>query len=415
MTDDPLLSVRGLAKHYPVRSGLLRRVAGHVRAVDGVDLQVRRGETLGLVGESGCGKSTLARTLLHLETPTAGTVEFDGEPVGEQTAGERKRFRRRAQLLFQDPETTFNPRHTVGRSLAEPMEVHGLTDPARQAAIVDDILARVRLDRSVVDRYPHEFSGGQKQRLALARALVFDPDLLVADEPVSGLDERVQAAILSLLDELRAARDLAVLYVSHDIRTVRRFCDRVAVMYLGEIVERGPVEAVLEDPQHPYTRALVDAVPSLDPGERGALATLDGAVPDPSDPPSGCRFHPRCPAVIPPAALDLDPAAFRGVVRLRRRLADGDVEVDGVHGTDADLRERCGIPPELADETAEAALSEALSRLLAGDAAAARRRLAETFESVCERRAPASYPTPVGEAACHRHDDRLAGDATWTD
>ena len=419
----PLLRVRGLRKQYPVRSGLLRRVTGRVRAVDGVDLELRRGEVLGLVGESGCGKSTTARTILHLEPPTGGRVVFDGQPVGEHSAAERRRFRRRAQLLFQEAEATFDPRHTLGRSLAEPLEVQGLDDPERRAAIVGDVLDRVRLDRSMVDRYPHECSGGQQQRLALARALVLDPDLLVADEPVSGLDERVQAAILALLDELRAERDLAVLYVSHDLRTVRRFCDRVAVMYAGEIVERGPVDAVLEAPQHPYTRALADAEPALDPADRGGLATLEGEVPDPADPPTGCRFHPRCPVVIPPSDLDVDQAAYRGVVRLRQQLEAVASELAAAPGPDgsttdrdprrADVRARHGIPAAFGDERAEAALAGALDRLVAGDSAGARRRLADAFAGPCERHHPTSLETPSGEADCHRHDPAVAPHAGW--
>jgi peptide/nickel transport system ATP-binding protein len=431
MSDDPLLVARDLRKHYPVRSGLLRRVTGQVRAVDGVDLEVRRGEALGLVGESGCGKSTTARTLLHLEEPTDGTVRFDGERVGAFDSGERKRFRRRAQLLFQDPESSFDPRMTVGQSLAEPMEIHGLTDPDRQAEIIDDLLERVGLEPDAADRYPHEFSGGQKQRLALARALVFDPDLLVADEPVSGLDERVQSAILSLLADLQSARDLSILFVSHDVRTVRRFCDRIAVMYLGEVVERGPVEAVLDDPQHPYTRALVDAVPSLDPAERGGLRTLAGDVPDPADPPAGCRFHTRCPAVVPPDEYDLDGDAYRGIVRLRVRVGDGDLDPatarreaagSGEDSTTVDdervrasLREAHGVPAELTDESAEAELSAALSAFLDGDVADAHERLSSSFESVCERRAPETHETATGAAACHRHDPEVAAGSTWTE
>ena len=412
--DDPLLSVRDLKKHYPVKRGFLRRTVGHVRAVDGIDLELRRGETLALVGESGCGKSTAARSLLHLESPTGGEVRFDGASVGSFDDGELNQFRRRAQLLLQNPDEAFNPRIPVGESVAEPMDIHGVSDPERREELVADRLERVGIDPETADRYPHEFSGGQKQRLALARALVFDPDLLVADEPTSALDERVQTRILSLLETLQDRHDLAILFISHDIRTVRRFCDRVAVMYLGEIVERGPVEAVFEDPQHPYTQALVDAVPTLDPGERGEAKPLGGDVPDPADPPSGCRFHTRCPVVIPPEAFDIDAETFRTVLNLRLAVAADDIDVERLRGrlNDASderlrtaLRERYGVPDSLSDGDAERALSAALDSLLAGDEEAALEQLETSFTTVCERREPETHDTPVGSAACHRRDE----------
>lgn len=244
MTDEPLLSVRGLKKHYPITEGLLRREVERVRAVDGISFEVSRGETLGLVGESGCGKSTAARTLLRLEEPTEGTVTLDGDEIGEYDGSELKRLRRRAQMIFQDPTTTFDPRMTIGEAVAEPLIAHGLRDSERQQRVVEDALEHVGLSGESTDRYPHEFSGGQRQRIALARALVLNPDLLVADEPVSALDVSVQAEILELLADLQREFGLSVIVISHDLGVVRQVCDRIAVMYLGEIVELGPTEGI---------------------------------------------------------------------------------------------------------------------------------------------------------------------------
>ena len=317
MTDDLLLSVRGLENHYPITEGLLSRETGRVRAVDGIDFEVRRGETLGLVGESGCGKSTTARALLRLEEPTAGTVAVGGEDIGEYDRTKLKRLRRRVQMVFQDPSSTFDPRMTVGEAVAEPLTTHGLRDGERRRGVVEDTLERVGLSSGDYDRYPHELSGGQKQRIALARALVLNPDLLVADEPVSALDVSVQAEILGLLDDLQREFDLSMLVISHDMGVVSQICDRIAVMYLGEIVEIGPTEVIFDDPQHPYTQALLSSIPTLDPYARGQTGGVSGDVPDPSDPPTGCRFHTRCPEVIQPEGYDFEQKNRRGVMDLR--------------------------------------------------------------------------------------------------
>ncbi|MFB6268957.1 MAG: ABC transporter ATP-binding protein, partial [Halobacterium sp.] len=323
MTDDALLAVRDLEKHYPVRSGLLRRVTDHVQAVDGVSFDVREGETVGLVGESGCGKSTTATSLLRLEEPTAGDVYFDGEDITEYDKTEQKEFRRRAQMVFQDPNSAFDPRMTVGESVAEPLAIHGLRDDDRQQEIVADILERVGLSADDADRYPHEFSGGQKQRIALARALVLNPDLLVADEPVSALDVSVQAEILALLDDLQSELGLSMLLISHDLGVVRQVCDRVGVMYLGEIVEMAPTEELFEAPQHPYTEALLDSIPEPDPRDRGEAIELTGDVPDPQNPPTGCSFHPRCPRVVPPEDFEFADGEFRAVLDFRLAAENG--------------------------------------------------------------------------------------------
>ncbi len=407
MTEDPLLSVRDLEKHYPVRSGLLRRVTGQVRAVDGVSFDVREGETFGLVGESGCGKSTTASTLLGLEDPTDGEIYFDGEDVTAFDASEAKRFRRRAQIIFQDPTTAFDPRMTVGESVAEPLAIHGIDDSGRRKEVVGDILERVGLDASDADRYPDAFSGGQKQRIALARALVLNPDLLVADEPVSALDVSVQAEILSLLEDLQSELGLSVLLISHDLGVVRQVADRVAVMYLGEIVEKGPTEQLFSDPQHPYTEALLSSIPDPAPGQSSGVVELTGDVPDPSNPPSGCSFHTRCPRVIPPAEYDFRDGVFRRLLDFR--LAVDDRDVDPAEYPDAAaVRTAHDLPDSLRDADAEAVLTDATEAVATGELASAADRLREAFTTVCERESPDLRDAARHRAACHLHDERWA-------
>lgn len=415
MTDGPLLSVRDLEKHYPVRSGLLKRVTGHVEAVDGVSFDLRRGETLGLVGESGCGKSTTASTVLGLEEPTGGDVFFEGTNVAEYDASERKRFRRRAQIIFQDPATAFDPRMTVGESVAEPLAIHGISDGDRRAEVVRDLLARVGLDASDANRYPDAFSGGQKQRIALARALVLNPDLLVADEPVSALDVSVQAEILSLLDDLQSQLDLSLLLISHDLGVVRQVADRVAVMYLGEIVEKGPTEQLFTNPQHPYTEALLSSIPQPEPGESGQAIDLTGDVPDPANPPNGCSFHTRCPRIIPPAAYDLESAVFRRLLDFRRAVEARDVDPAAYPDAEA-VRTAHDLPESLADPEAEAVLATATAALAAGDVSAAGDQLAEAFTTVCERDSPQLRATAAGHpAACHLHDEQHSARSPYED
>jgi oligopeptide/dipeptide ABC transporter ATP-binding protein len=295
---ETLLQATALKKHFPLRDGLFGRK--YLRAVDGVDLDVRRGETIGIVGESGCGKSTLARLLIGLLEPSSGEVHYAGAPVGRgQTAEQHKRLRRDVQIVFQDPYGSLNPRMSAGEIVERPLIVHGLGSPAERRQRVADLFQSVGLPPSFVSRYPHEFSGGQRQRIAIARALASRPRVIIADEPTSALDVSVQSKILNLMTQLQESLDLTYVFISHDMRVVRHVCDRVAVMYLGRIVELAPKDQLFVNPQHPYTRALLAAVPSLRPRRpRRRTVAIEGEPPSALNPPTGCHFHPRCPWAI---------------------------------------------------------------------------------------------------------------------
>jgi peptide/nickel transport system ATP-binding protein len=297
--DDVLVDVRGLKVHFPIKSGIIfDRTIGHVYAVDGVDLQIRRGETYGLVGESGCGKSTLGRAILKLETPTEGTVSFDGVDVASLEGEELRRQRQHMQMVFQDPMSSLDPRQSVESLLVEGMRAHGLDqDKATTQARLRELLGSVGLPSAALSKYPHEFSGGQRQRIGIARALSVQPSLIVADEPVSALDVSVQAQVLNLLEELQDELGLTYLVVAHDLAVVRHISDRIGVMYLGGIVEESEAGELYDVPLHPYTRALMSAVPVPDPvvEDSREQLLLTGDLPSPSHPPSGCRFHTRCP------------------------------------------------------------------------------------------------------------------------
>ena len=293
MTAQPLVVVRDLVKHYR-NTGLFRANARTVRAVDGVSFDIGRGETLALVGESGCGKSTVGRTILRLQEPTSGSVHFDGSDVYALGREELRQKRRQMQIIFQDPYSSLNPRMTIGKAVAEGIEIHRL---ARGSAIRDRVaglLEEVGLDPSYMNRYPHEFSGGQRQRIGIARALAVEPSFIVCDEPVSALDVSVQAQVLNLLADLQQKHGLSYLFIAHDLAVVRQIASRVAVMYLGHLVETGPTEQILSDPRHPYTQALLSAVPEPDPDKQRQRILLEGDLPSPANPPSGCRFHTRC-------------------------------------------------------------------------------------------------------------------------
>ncbi|MEY7849438.1 ABC transporter ATP-binding protein [Natrarchaeobius sp. A-rgal3] len=425
----PLVRVEDLQKYFWENDSVFDRLLGDepvaVRAVDGVSFDVDRGETLGLVGESGCGKSTTGETLLRLQEPTDGRVEFAGRDVYDLESDDLDEFRREAQVVFQDPFSSLDPRMTIGDIVRQPLDVHDVGTGADRRERVRDLLERVGLSADQLDRYPHEFSGGQRQRIGIARALALEPEFLVLDEPTSALDVSVQAQVLNLLEDLQTEFDLTYLLISHDLSVIRHICDRVAVMYLGEIVEIGPVESIFEDPKHPYTQALLESVPRATTDERERdRETISGDVPSPRDPPSGCRFRTRCPKVIPPGDLEIDQEEYRAIMDLRERLERHDVSLASVDGADLESDEG-PVPPEevsafvaeLKSRLLETELSDrhdenveaALSNLASSDWEAATERLASEYESVCERRNP-----KLGDAhhpvACHLFTDVDAAD-----
>ncbi|WP_178918140.1 ABC transporter ATP-binding protein [Natronomonas gomsonensis] len=429
--DDPLIRTENLTKYYSTESGFLDRLLGEdkdVKAVDGVDIEIKEGETLGLVGESGCGKSSLGRTLLQLEDVTAGSAYYrDGTEevdLAELSNSEMREYRKDLQFIFQNPFASLNPRLTIADIIGEPLDVHGIASGDERQERIEELLETVGLQASHAGRYPHEFSGGQRQRIGIARALAVDPDFIVCDEPVSALDVSVQAQILNLLMDLQEELGLSYLFIAHDLSVVEHIADRIAVMYLGEIVEVGTPEEVFTEPHHPYTEALLSAIPEPDPLWESDRVLLKGTVPSPMDPPSGCKFHTRCPRVIPPEGMDIEQEAFRSIMDLRVRIADREVGTEYAweqveeRNPESDrekLREE--FVAELREQELDTEpdgvhrerVDEAIELLAEDDFEAAGELLRKHYESVCETREP-TLGDGENPKSCHLFDVDETGD-----
>jgi len=437
---DPLIEVRNVSKYFDQTVGVTDRILGRdpqpVRAVENVSLTIDEGDIIGIAGESGCGKTTLGNMLVKLYPPTEGEIIFDGQRLADMSRADEREFRKRVQMIFQDPFESLNPRMTVLDSVAEPLKINdmGETYSQRRERVVE-VLNDVGLSpaEQFLDQYPGELSGGERQRVAIARALVVDPDFIVADEPVSMLDVSIRASVLNLMQDLQDEYDLTYLFVSHDLALIRYMTDETGIMYLGDVVEYGDTTQIVENPQHPYTQALFDAVPVVDPKHERHRANVAGEIPSPRNPPSGCKFHPRCPEVIPPDAWRGDQDAYRRLVMFRSGLQDREIGPGSLEGLDVDLDSETAvtmllerelaldIPQEhrMEDESPESGVN--LDRLemppdvmdtlrsAAGDALqenyeAALDRFEGVPRSICSREHP-GYRTAAGrQAACHLYE-----------
>ncbi|WP_266076546.1 ABC transporter ATP-binding protein [Haladaptatus caseinilyticus] len=429
---DPLVEIDNVSKLFDLSQGVVDRLLGReaqpVRAVQNVDLTINRGDIMGIAGESGCGKTTLGKLLVKLYDPTDGTITFDGRDVTELSREDERVFRQRVQMIFQDPFESLNPRMTVFQSVEEPLKINDIGDgyQDRRERVIQ-VLNDVGLSpaEAYLNEFPKELSGGERQRVAIARALVVNPDFVVCDEPVSMLDVSIRAGVLNLMKELQDEYGLTYLFISHDLSLIRYMCDRTAIMYLGDIIEQGPTSEVVTNSKHPYTEALFDAVPEIDPGAQRHRANVTGEVPNPRDPPTGCRFHPRCAKIIPPNDWSGSQEAFRRAFQFKRRVLQGDIEAEGFDGNDqrveVDRLLETGLALELPEEhrldaetdgrvdmsaldmprQAENALRSVARDLIEGNVEDAQEQLDREFQTVCERSHPDLRRTDEQLAACH--------------
>jgi oligopeptide/dipeptide ABC transporter ATP-binding protein len=411
---ETLLRVEGLTKHFTQGSGFVASLFEQetVKAVENVSFDIRRGETLGLVGESGCGKSTLARTILRLVDPTSGAVYFGGKNLAEMSGERLRATREDMQMIFQDPQSSLDPRMKIGPIVEEPMKAHGLYKGERESR-ARMLLEKVGLDPQHYNRYPHQFSGGQRQRVNLARALAVNPDFIVCDEPVSALDVSIQAQVLNTMQDLQEEFGLTYLFIAHDLSVIRHISDRVAVMYLGQLVELADKTELFENPQHPYTRALLQSIPVPDPRSTGKRGVLEGDVPSPIDPPSGCRFRTRCPKLIAPPEYDMSEQEWSAVREFMRAVDRRTFEA-----TDGEAVRAEFFPDGTPSGEAGDLVEDAIAGVLTGEWDAAATELLDAFaeQSICAKEKPDYEVTPEHGgnqhyAACHLHHAGVSGEA----
>jgi peptide/nickel transport system ATP-binding protein len=437
--EEPLIEIDNVSKLFDTSQGVVDRLLGReatpVRAVDDVSLTINEGDIMGIAGESGCGKTTLGKLLVKLYEPTMGSIRFDDRDITDLSAEEEKMFRSRVQMIFQDPFQSLNPRMTVFQSVVEPLKTNDIGDSytERRERVVE-VLEDVGLGpaETYLDEFPTELSGGERQRVAIARALVVNPDFVVCDEPVSMLDVSIRAGVLNLMKELQDEYGLTYLFISHDLSLIRYMCDRTAIMYLGNVIEQGPTDDVVTDPKHPYTEALFDAVPEVDAYAERQRANVTGEVPNPRNPPSGCRFHPRCSKIIPPEDWTGSQAGFRRAYQFKRLTLTGDLTAEDViadeetadeqaladellsHGLSLEVPEEHRIESETATtidlasldlpRDAEETLRSAARALVAGDREAATAELDGAFETICAKEHPADRETGQQTTACHLYE-----------
>jgi len=384
----PKLEVEGLKKYFPVNTGLFARVLEGkeqqmVKAVDGVSFRIQEGEAVGIAGESGCGKTTLGKTAIRLIESTAGTIRFDGKDITAIEGKELNEFRREAQIIHQDPYNSLNPRFSVFKWIKEPLDIHGIgTREEREVRVFETMeLAGLQPIDTFVEAYPPELSGGERQRVSIARALVMEPSFILADEPASMLDVSIRANILDTFERLQEELGLTIVYISHDLSLLKHVCDRIVIMYLGEVVESGPAKQIINDPKHPYTQALVSSVPIIDPDIEREEVELVGEVPDHVNVPDGCRFNPRCPKIVPPSEYTFEQKTWRAVANLRHDLLQKDIDTES---TPTEIRNSYAIPQELSDKQADSVLTESLKNAIDDNLDGAKRILSDEFQSPCE-------------------------------